>query len=71
MEYVLEVKKLTVSYPAGWGKTKVALDNLNLEVEKGEIIGLLGPNGAGKTTMIKAVLGLLYPHATVLFSPAV
>lgn len=37
----------------------LALDYLNLEVKKGEVVGLLGPNGAGKTTAINAIVGLL------------
>ena len=38
-----------------------ALDNLNLQIEKGEIFGYLGPNGAGKTTTFKLLLGLISP----------
>ena len=38
-----------------------ALKNIDLNVEKGEIIGILGENGAGKTTLIKLMIGLLYP----------
>lgn len=38
-----------------------AVDNLSLEIEKGELFGLLGPNGAGKTTVIKTLCGLLQP----------
>ena len=38
-----------------------ALNNINLNIEKGEIIGILGENGAGKTTLIKLMIGLLYP----------
>ena len=34
---------------------KVALDEVNLKIEKGKIYGLLGPNGSGKTTMIKLI----------------
>ena len=41
----------------------LALDNLNLELPKGKIIGLLGPNGSGKTTLIKLLAGLLTPTA--------
>ncbi len=38
--------------------TTVALDNVNLDIEAGRIVGLVGPNGAGKTTALKAILGL-------------
>ena len=41
--------------------TKKALDSVNLEVEKGKIVGILGPNGSGKTTLIKILTGLLRP----------
>jgi ABC-2 type transport system ATP-binding protein len=37
----------------------VALDNIDLRVEEGRILGLIGPNGAGKTTALNAILGLL------------
>lgn len=40
-------------------KGKPAIQNLNLEVEKGEILGLLGANGAGKSTTINMLLGFL------------
>jgi len=40
-----------------FGKT-VALDNIDLNIEAGRIVGLVGPNGAGKTTALKAILGL-------------
>jgi ABC-2 type transport system ATP-binding protein len=39
--------------------SKVVLDGVNLEVERGQIVGYIGPNGAGKSTTIKAVLGLV------------
>jgi ABC-2 type transport system ATP-binding protein len=50
----------------GLGKmygTHVAVNNLNLAVRPGEILGFLGPNGAGKTTTIKMLTGLLKPTA--------
>lgn len=53
---LFELKGLTKKY----GK-KPALDNINLELEAGRIVGLLGPNGSGKTTIIKLANGLLKP----------
>jgi len=43
-----------------FGKT-VVLENINMEVKKGEILGLLGPSGSGKTTLIKAIVGMNEP----------
>lgn len=43
-----------------FGKTKI-LDQLNLELLKGQSIALIGPNGSGKTTLIKCLLGLVVP----------
>lgn len=52
------LKLLNVSKSYNKGSIK-AVDNLTLEVQKGEIFGFLGPNGAGKTTTIKMITGLL------------
>lgn len=49
--------------------TKVALDNVSLDVPEGKIYGLLGPNGAGKTTMIRIINRITIPNAgEVLFN---
>jgi len=53
---ILEIKGLTKDY----GDVR-AVDNLSLEIKKGEIFALLGPNGAGKTTTIKSILGVIFP----------
>src|SRR5713226_2449947 len=55
-EMVLRMRNLSKQY----GK-RLAVDNLNLEVYRGEILGFLGPNGAGKTTTIRMALGLIAP----------
>lgn len=56
---VIECKGLRKQY----GKGKVAIENLDLELESGKIIGLLGPNGCGKSTFMKLLTGLLVPTA--------
>jgi len=40
---------------------KIAVENINLQIKKGEILGYLGPNGAGKSTTIKMLTGILHP----------
>ena len=39
----------------------LALDGLNMDIQKGELYGFVGPNGAGKTTTIRIIAGLLHP----------
>jgi len=51
---MIQVKNLSKRY----GKL-AAVDNLNLEIARGEIFGFLGPNGAGKTTTIRCMMGIL------------
>ncbi len=58
METILQTSKLTKRY----GKF-TALADLDLTVQKGEVLGYLGPNGAGKSTTIRLLLGLIHPSS--------
>ncbi|NWL86022.1 MULTISPECIES: ABC transporter ATP-binding protein [unclassified Paenibacillus] len=55
-DMVIQTKGLTKKYRA-----RAAVNQLNLEIKKGDIYGFLGPNGAGKTTTIRMLLGLIKP----------
>lgn len=70
---VLEIDKLSKTFHRGfWGRPVIALHELSLTVEPGEIFGFLGPNGAGKTTTVKLLLRIIRPtsgKATILGHP--
>jgi len=53
MNYVIDAQGLTKRY-----RRTVAVDNIDLQIPAGRIVGLIGPNGAGKTSALKAILGL-------------
>ncbi len=62
MESAIKIEGLTKEYlNKTTGQMVRAVDDLHLEVYRGEIFGFLGPNGAGKTTTIKMLLGLIFP----------
>ena len=46
-------------------RTFKAIDNLNLEIRKGEVLGILGKNGAGKSTLLKMITGVVTPTSGV------
>ena len=56
MNYAVEVENLTKTFGSF-----TAVDNISLQVARGEIFGFLGPNGAGKSTTIRILCGLLRP----------
>ena len=59
---MIHVENLTKYY-----HTLCAVDQINLDIQKGEILGLLGPNGAGKTTTLRMLTGYLKPSSGSIF----
>jgi ABC-2 type transport system ATP-binding protein len=61
-EPAVQVKGLTKIFPIPFRRDKIiAVRDLDLRVEAGEVYGLLGPNGSGKSTTLKIILGLVSP----------
>ena len=59
---LLKLEKISMYF----GKRKI-LDDLNLSLNQGEILGLLGPNGVGKSTIFNLIIGLLKPNYGSIF----
>ncbi len=53
---ILEIKNLSFSY-----QNQIALENINLDVDKGDFLAIIGPNGGGKSTILKLITSLLKP----------
>ena len=61
---LIALKKISLSY----GQRQI-LDNINFEVNQGQILGLLGPNGVGKSTIFNLITGLIKPdYGSILFN---
>ena len=60
---VFALKNVSFSYVPG----QPIIENINVEIKRGEIVALVGDNGAGKTTLIKLLLGLYAPEAGVMY----
>lgn len=61
-DHVVQIENIRKVFRVGfWGRRVTAVDQLSLDVRRGEVFGFLGPNGAGKTTTIKILMGLIYP----------
>ena len=58
MEQMLTAKNIVKKYGE-----KTVLDNVSMNIEKGDIYGFIGKNGAGKTTFMRVVLSLTYPQS--------
>lgn len=61
---IISVSGLSKVYQSGFK----ALENVNLEIKRGEIFALLGPNGAGKTTLINIICGIVNPSSGVILA---
>ena len=61
---IVSLKKISLTY----GKRQI-LDNINFEVNEGQILGLLGPNGVGKSTIFNIITGLIKPaYGSIIFN---
>ena len=61
MNAVLEVSNLSIGYGGSSNSgngSRLAVDDISLDVREGDVLGIVGPNGAGKTTLFRAILGL-------------
>ena len=54
---MVEVKNVRYKYKNG----DIVLDNINLEVDKGQVVGIIGKNGSGKSTLAKLISGITIP----------
>ena len=59
MSALLQVRNITVEFPASRAAAHTAVDNVSFDVEAAEVVGLMGESGCGKTTLSLAMLGLL------------
>jgi len=64
VESIIDIKNLFKTYDSGFK----ALDDINLQIKRGEIFALLGPNGAGKTTLISIICGIVNPSQGTVFA---
>ena len=60
--YVLNANHISKSYKTA-GETMRILQNVNLQVMKGEMVAIMGPSGSGKTTLLRMIAGLEMPNS--------
>lgn len=60
---LISLKKISLSFK----KNHLILDNISLDILKGQVLGLLGPNGAGKSSLINIITGLIKPNYGKIF----
>ncbi|MDC3237122.1 energy-coupling factor ABC transporter ATP-binding protein [bacterium] len=62
-ENIIRLKNITFTYP---GSDICTLDNLSLEINRGDRLGMMAPNGSGKTTLLHTIMGLCKPESGVI-----
>ena len=60
---IIKTENLTYIYGDGTPFRKVAVENVNLQIEQGEMVGIIGHTGSGKSTLIQHFNGLLKPSS--------
>lgn len=64
---IIDVKNLSFTYGIGTPFEKKAVDNLNLSINEGEVVGLIGHTGSGKSTFVQTLNGLIKPTSGQVF----
>lgn len=64
---IIKTENLTYTYGGGTVFEKTAVDNVNLEIERGEYVGIIGHTGSGKSTLVQHLNGLLRPTSGKVF----
>lgn len=64
---IISTKNLSYVYSAGTPFEKTALDNINIEINQGEIVGIIGHTGSGKSTLVQHFNGLIKPTSGQIF----
>jgi len=60
---LLDMQKVCRSFPKGSGEELLVLENVDLTIRTGEIVGLLGRSGSGKSTLLRIIAGLIAPSS--------
>lgn len=64
---IIKTKNLTHLYSQGTPFQKIAIDDINIEIEQGELVGVIGHTGSGKSTLIQHLNGLLKPQSGSIY----